>query len=462
MSLLTRLASLALLLLPLASHAVAPQALDQVAVIVNDGVILKSEIAARMEDLRFQARQRDAKVPTDAQLFGQARDQLVLEALQLQLANRNNLRADETQVNAMLTRMAQANGLSLEAFRDKLDKTPGTRFSFVRDAVQREQIIDRLRKRRMGERIKITEADVNQFLATPAGAELNRLLDEQLKPVKPGREPGSGDGLQVLVTQLLVPVPEEASASVKAAAQALAEQLLAAQKTGLDPAAVKALHLARTPEVKEESLDWRAVDELPSPFIAPIQRLMAGGEPALTRTSRGWHLLWIIDKREQQSLGLPEAPALPAPTTVITQRKVRHILMRPTELQSSDDVHEAMKVVYQQLKAGGDFAEQAKLKSQDPGSAVKGGELGWVSPGEMVPEFERKVKETPIGTLSEPFQSPFGWHVLQVLEERQQDMRANILKDRARQILYGRAYDEELAAWLRELRAEAYVEYRGQ
>ena len=156
---------------------------------------------------------------------------------------------------------------------------------------------------------------------------------------------------------------------------------------------------------------------------------------------------------------LPPPP--PVPTTVVKQREVRHILMRPNDLQSSDDIREVMNVLYKKLKNGADFAELARINSQDPGSAVKGGDLGWVSPGDMVPEFDRMIGQTPIGAISPPFQSSFGWHILRVDGEREKDMRETVLRDRAKQILFARAYDEELGAWLRELRAEAYVDFRG-
>ncbi len=442
----------------------APAPMDQIAVIVNDGVILNSDVDARIADLTFQLQQRKAQVPPTAQLRGQAREQLILEALQMQLADRNGIRADDTAVNASLTSMARENGMSLDAFRAKLDSTSGTSFASVRSAVQREQVIERLRQRRMAERIHITDADIAQFMATPAGVELNRQLDAQLKPgaqVKAAEAPKPAVQ-QYLITQITVPVEDDASAKQTARLNDLAQRLLAAQRNGMSPEdAIDSLK-GKAAEAAIEDLGWRAEDQLPSLLVEPLRRTLGGAQPELIRSPRGWHLIWLVDRRELKSPDASLPPPPPAPTTVVTQRQVRHILMRPNDLQSSEDVKQAMDAIYTQLKAGADFAEIARLKSQDPGSAVKGGDLGWVSPGDMVPEFDRMIGKTAIGAISQPFQSSFGWHILRVDGERKQDMRESILKDRARQILYARAYDEELGAWLRELRAEAYVDFRGQ
>lgn len=440
-----------------------PKPMDQIAVIVNDSVILQSEVDQRIRDLTFQASQRQAALPAPEQLRNQAREQLILESLQLQLAERNGIRPDENAVNAVIANLARENRQSLEAFRAQLDKTPGTSFNSLRAAVAREQVIDRLRQRRMGERIRITETDVDQFMSTPAGTELNRQLDAQLQP-KAAASPAAPaaratGGIEYLITQVTLPVEENAPAREQGRLAEQAQAMLAAQRRGLSPEEVVTL-TGRDAAV--EPLGWRALDAMPGPIATAIDRLAAGNPPELLRTGRGWHLLWISDRRllrEQEDL-LPPPP--PVPTTVVIQRKVRHILVRPNELLGDDDVLELMKRYHAQLVAGADFADLARLHSQDPGSAVRGGDLGWVSPGDMVPEFDRMIGQVAIGGISQPFRSDFGWHILRVEDERQHDMRNSILRDRARQILFARAYDEELGAWLRELRAEAFVDYRGQ
>lgn len=445
-----------------ASALAAPAPLDQIAVIVNEGVILNTDINQRAADLKYQAAQNKAPAVDPKILLQQAREQLILEVLQLQLAERNGLRPDDTATNKTLTRMAGENNLTLDAFRARLDSTPGTSFASLRDAVQREQVIDRLRQRRMGERIHISDSDITQFLATPAGAELNRQLDEQLKPKQAAvAVAAKGAEKQYLVTQILVPVEDSLSAKQQAKLSDLAQRLLAAQRKGMSPEeAIDSLH-GNAAEAAIEPLGWRDFDAMPSLLVEPVRKLLTGSAPELLRSSRGWHLIWLLDRRELAPIDNALPPPPPVPTTIVLQREVRHILMRANDLQSNEDIRQAMDGIYKQLKGGADFAELARLKSQDPGSAIKGGSLGWVSPGDMVPEFDKKIGETAIGQLSEPFQSSFGWHILRIDGERKQDMRASILRDRARQILYARAYDEELGAWLRELRAEAYIDYRG-
>lgn len=457
----------ALLLLPMlfatAATQAAPQPMDQISVIVNDGVVLNSEVDARVADLRFQLEQRKAPVPNDQQLRAQAREQLILEALQLQLADRNGIRPDDNATNMALAAMARENGMTLDAFRARLDSTPGTSFATVRATVQREQVIERLRQRRMGERIRITDADITQFLSTPAGDELNRQLDAQLKqePAKPAAAPKPPEQ-QYLVTQILVPVEDSTPIKQQARLAEVAQKLLLAQRGGQSPEEAIENLKGQGSDAAIEPLGWRAEAQLPDLLLQPLKRLVAGQPPELIRSPRGWHLLWLQDRRELAQADTLLPPPPPAPTTVVTQREVRHILMRPNDLQSSEDIRQAMTVIHQQLKDGADFDELARLKSQDPGSAVKGGDLGWVSPGDMVPEFDRMIGQTAIGEISEPFQSSFGWHILRVDGERKQEMRDSILRDRARSILYARSYDEELGAWLRELRAEAYVDFRGQ
>jgi peptidyl-prolyl cis-trans isomerase SurA len=440
----------------------AATAIDQVAVIVNEGVILKSEIEARISDLRFQAQQRGTAIPSDEQLFSGAREQLVLESLQLQLANRNGIRPDDNTVNAAINNLAKQNGLSFEAFRAKLDKTPGTSFDYLRNAIAREQIIERMRQRRMDDRINISDADINQFMATPAGAELNRQLDVQLKKTPNATAVVTAPIMEYLVTQVLVPVEEISSPKEQIRLADLAKQILSLQSQSMSPEQAVDSFKGKAPEVAIEPLGWRSNVQLPSLLQAPLQRLVDSGTPELTRSPRGWHLIWLLDRRELRSPSTLLPPPPPVPTTVVKQREVRHILMRPNDLQSSEDIREAMNVLYKKLKAGADFAELARINSQDPGSAVKGGDLGWVSPGDMVPEFDRMIGQTPINEISQPFQSSFGWHILRIEGEREKDMRESVLRDRAKQVLFARSYDEELGAWLRELRAEAYVDFRGE
>lgn len=441
------------------THAATP--VDQVAVIVNDGVILKSDVEARISDLRFQAQQRGGAVPADQQLFNTAREQLIMENLQLQLATRNGIRPDDNAVNAAIANLAKQNNLSLDAFRAQLDSTPGTSFAYLRNAIAREQVIERMRQRRMNDRISISEADINQFMATPAGVELNRQLDVQLDKAPAKAPEPQAPVLEYLLTQVLVPVEEGTSAAEQIRLADIAQQLLRLQMQNMSPEQAIDSFKGKAPEAAIEPLGWRGEAQVPDLLLAPLERQLAGGEPELIRSPRGWHLLWLLDRREQRSPDNLLPPPPPVPTTVVKQREVRHILMRPNDLQSSEDIREAMNVMYKKLKNGADFSELARLKSQDPGSAVKGGELGWVSPGDMVPEFDRMIGLTPIGGLSQPFQSSFGWHILRVDGEREKDMRETVLRDRAKQILFARAYDEELGAWLRELRAEAYVDFRG-
>lgn len=445
-----------------ASLPAAPQALDQIAVIVNESVILRSEVNERVLDLRLQQQKQGVKDPDNARLFNAAQEQLILESLQLQLASRNGIRADNARVNLELAQMAKQNGMSLEAFQRKLDATPGTSFAKLREAISRETIIEEMRKRRLNDRIRISESDVDQFMASSAGAEISRQLDSQLKP-----KPQPAQPTQVTeyhASQIIIPLDASLGLKEEAAMATVARKLLAMNHQGKTPEqAIESLRNVSM-NMAIEPLGWRQLSNMPEAVRDDLSQQAKGANATLIRSERGWHIVWLLGERQQTELTTQNLlpPTAPAKSTLVKQRRVRHILMRPNELQSIEDVREIMTQLYDQLMAGADFAELAQIKSQDPGSAAKGGDLDWVNPGDMVPEFDRMIGQTAVGNISQPFQTNFGWHILRVEGEREQDMRDKVLRDRARQILYARAYDEELAAWLRELRSEAYVDFRGQ
>lgn len=441
------------------------QAIDQIDVIVNEGVVLRSQVEDRLRDLQFQLRQRGQTPPPDEALRIQAREQLILEAIQLQLAERNGIRPDDTAVNNTLTAMARQNNQTLDAFRERVDNTPGTSFASLRAAVGREQIIDRLRQRRMGERIRITDADIDQFMSTPGGQELNRQLDIQLGNASASRvatpatpAPAAAPVVEYFIEHLVIPVESNTSAQDQARLQALAERLLVAQRSGI--AAADVINQGGQ-QAALEPLGWRSLAQVPESLRDAVAARIDGAEPTTVRTARGWHLLWVTDRRSVTRPDELLPPPPPVPSTVVNQRKVRHILMRPNELQNDEDIELTLRRYRQQIVDGASMADLARLHSQDPGSAIRGGDLDWVSPGDMVPEFDRMIGQVGIGEVSPPFRSSFGWHILRVEDERRQDMRNSILRDRARQILFARAYDEELGSWLREIRAEAFVDYRG-
>lgn len=401
--------------------------LDKVAVVVDDSVILQSEITQRLDDVRFQFAQRSAALPPEEVLRKQVVEQLVLENLQLNLATRAGIRIDDKEVNAALEEIARQNGMGLAAFQQKLDTTPRGSYAEVREQVKRELVITRLRTRRMQDRIRITDQDVQNFLRSPGGqAEL---------------------ATEYRLGHILFTLPEEATPRDIADAEARVRKAQAELAAGQDFAQVAATWSAAETALKGGDLGWRKAAQLPELFTASAEKMQVNEVAGPFRTPGGLHLIKLVGRRGVDDVKVP-------------QWQVRHILIKPTEILSAEDARQKLDDIRARLEKGASFAELARTYSEDPGSARQGGDLGWVSPGDMVPEFDAVMRKTQVNQVSDIFQSSFGWHILTVAGTREQDMSDRYRNNIARQALYTREYDDELASWLRELRNDAFVEVR--
>jgi peptidyl-prolyl cis-trans isomerase SurA len=411
--------------LPLRAEVVP---LDKVAVVVDDSVILQSEIDKRVEDIRFQFGQRGAALPPEDVLRRQVIEQLVLETLQLNLAARAGIRIDDKELNAQLEDIARQNGLTLPAFQQKLDSTPGGSYAEVREQVKRELIISQLRKRRMMDRIRITDQDVQNFLRSPGGqAEL---------------------ATEYRLGHILVALPEAATPKDIADAEARVKKAQADLAAGKEWAQVAATWSSAETALKGGDLGWRKAAQLPELFAGSAERMQVNEVAGPFRTPGGFHLIKLLDRRGADNIKVP-------------QWQTRHILVKPNEILSLEDARQKIDDIRAKLQGGTSFADLARTYSDDPGSARQGGDLGWVTQGDMVPEFDAVMRKTPVNGVSEPFQSPYGWHILTVTATREQDMSERFRTNMARQALYARVVDDELASWLRELRHDAFVEIRG-
>lgn len=422
-----RLLALLLLLvaaLPLRAEVVP---LDKVAVVVDDGVIMQSEVDKRLDDIRYQFGQRGAALPPDDVLRKQVVEQLVLENLQLNLATRAGIRIDDKELNAALEDIAKQNGMALAAFQQKLDATPGSSYAEVREQVKRELVINRLRSRRMQDRIRITDQDVQNFLRSPSGQ--------------------AAMATEYRLGHILFALPEEASPKDIAAAEARVKKAQDELAAGKDWSQVAATYSAAETALKGGDLGWRKAAQLPELFSASAAQMKVNDVAGPFRTPGGLHLIKLIGKRGVDDVKVP-------------QWQARHILIKPTEILSSDDARQKLEDIRARLLKGESFADLARTYSDDPGSARQGGDLGWVSAGDMVPEFDAMMRKVPVNQVSEVFQSPYGWHLLMVTGTREQDMSDRLRTNMARQALYAREYDDELANWLRELRNDAFVEVR--
>lgn len=397
------------------------QSKNEVVAVVDNSVILKSDLEQNIAEIKHQLEAQKKPVPPEQYLQQQALDQLIIRQAQLEQVKRYNIKADEKSLNEAVMKVANQSGSqSLEAFQQKLDAiAPGT-YESLRNRIAEDLAINRLRQQMVMSRIKISDQDVENFLKTPQGQ--------------------AALGNQVHVLHVRV--------SGEKNIEKVAAQVKAALKESNDVAAIDKKFTANGVKVESADMGFRNLSEIPSELAARVTPLEVGQTTDLIPVRDGIHILKLVDRKGAEQ------------KAIVSQYKTRHILIQPSEVVSPDNAKQQINSIYNRLKAGEDFAVLASTFSNDPGSARDSGSLGWVSPGVMVPEFEARMKSTPVGQTSEPFQTQFGWHILQVTDTRQQDMTREYQERMARQILGERQFDSELDSWLREIRSNAFVEIK--
>ena len=397
------------------------QSKNEVVAVVDNSVILKSDLEQNIAEIKHQLEAQKKPVPPEQYLQQQALDQLIIRQAQLEQVKRYNIKADEKSLNEAVMKVANQSGSqSLEAFQQKLDAiAPGT-YESLRNRIAEDLAINRLRQQMVMSRIKISDQDVENFLKTPQGQ--------------------AALGNQVHVLHVRV--------SGEKNIEKVAAQVKATLKESNDVAAIDKKFTANGVKVESADMGFRNLSEIPSELAARVTPLEVGQTTDLIPVRDGIHVLKLVDRKGAEQ------------KAIVSQYKTRHILIQPSEVVSPDNAKQQINSIYNRLKAGEDFAVLASTFSNDPGSARDSGSLGWVSPGVMVPEFEARMKSTPVGQTSEPFQTQFGWHILQVTDTRQQAMTHEYQERMARQILGERQFDSELDSWLREIRSNAFVEIK--
>ncbi len=400
------------------------KSLDRVVAIVDNDVIMQSQLDARVREVQQTIAKRGAEVPPQSVLDGQVLERLIIENIQLQIGDRSGIRITDEELNQALGTIAQRNGMSLEQFRAALAKD-GLSYADARDQVRREMIISRVRQRRVAERIQVTDQEVQNFLASDLG---KLQLSEEFR-----------------LANILIPVPEAASPETIQAAERQARELYQQLQRGADFAQLAIARSASETALEGGEMGWRKAAQLPPPFDAMIGALSVGEVTEPMRTPGGFILLKLLEKRGGAS-------------QVRDEVNVRHILIKPSEIRSDAETKRLVERLHQRIQSGEDFAELAKSFSEDPGSALNGGSLSWIDPSALVPEFREVMANTASGELSKPFKTGYGWHILQVMGRRATDSSAEFREQQALNLLRNRKYDEELQAWLRQIRDEAYVE----
>ena len=411
-----------LVAVPLA-HA-ATEMLDQVVAIVDDDIVMASELRERIAAVNESLQARGVKAPPEDELIRETLDRLILENIQLQKGQRVGVRISDAQLNSAMQRIAAQNRMTLDDFRQALEQQ-GQSYAAMREQVRREMIIQRVQGGNVNQRIQITDQEVDNYLATEEGQ----------KMAQPEYH---------MVHALLAISPGASDAEV-AAAEAHVEALVTRIRRGESFEGVVSGSSGKY-TFSGGDLGWRKLDDLPSMFSNVAPGLAAGETADPIRSDSGFHIVYMAEKRGDEQ--------------VIAQTQVRHILIKPSEIMTSEQAKELVVQLKQRALGGEDFGELAREYSEDIGSAQEGGELGWTSPGQMVPEFDAAMQDTAVDQISDPVKTQFGWHILQVEGRRQQDMTSEAIRSKAMNYLHDRKYQEELDAWLRQIRDEAFVDIK--
>ena len=388
--------------------------LDRVAIIVGDGVVLESQINSMLKSIEQRFAEQGAALPPAGSMLEQVRERLIIEELQLQMAIRGGVRVGDGELNQAFEEIAKNNEMTLEAFIESLE-SEGASYEELRDQVRKEMIIQRVQRGKVGRQVDITEQELDGFLATEGSV-------KELSP-------------ELFIRQILV------EDKIKA------EKVLSDLESGEDFQVLAKEHSTSANAASGGEMGWRNLADLPSLFADALKGKKKGYVSPPLESGSGFFVLQLEDKRG--SLVRFEE-----------QWNARHILMMPTKLRDETFTKSELEAVRDRAMAGEDFALLAKEFSEDPGSASRGGDLEWLSLGKTAPAFEKMMTTSPLQEISPVFESEFGFHFLQVLGQRTEDLTEEVIKDRAYGIIFARKYDEELENSLRTMRAEAFVEFK--
>jgi len=400
--------------------------LDRIIAVVNDEVLLESDLEGKEQAIRQQLRQRNAATPPFDVLRKQVLERLIIQRVQIQKARNSGMRIGDETLNAALRQIAANNELSLREFRDVLNDD-GIDFSDFRESIREDMIISRLRKRLVEDKVVISDREIDNYLSTQA--------------VQGGVE------TSYHLSHILISVPEAALPEELKQAKEKINKVLDLLKTEIEFSELAAAYSDGQNALEGGDLGWRKQGELPSLFADEIPNLEIGQVSKILRSGSGMHLVMLAGKKSEES-------------HLVKQTLASHILIKTNELTSDDSAEARLSKIHERVVNGDSFEELARANSDDVGSALDNGSLGWQSVGAMVPEFEEKMSELSVGEVSDVFKSRFGWHIIKIYDRREQDMADEFKRTKARENIRTRKIAEELENWLRQLRDEAYIEYR--
>ena len=416
---------------PVVTSSSQDQVIDGVIAIVNDTPILRSQLDRAVAQASAQLQAQNKPVPPAQQLYPQVLDQLITKQIQLDIIKRQGLQAEESAVNAALTNLAQQNGVaSLAEFQQKLDAQRAGSYQALRQKVSEDLTIQTLQQQQLASRIKISDQDVDNFLKSPESNALEKSQYRTLHIRVPFEADAAGKTSDKQKKQALT-VATQIAKNLQAE-NANIEQIMTDAQTNYNA------------QIQGGDMGYHVAAELPTELSKNITALEVGQVTNPIATAEGYNVIKLVDKRGGQQ-------------KIIDQWHTRHILISPSTALPADMAKQQIDTIYEKLRQGEDFATLASTYSKDPGSASNGGDLGWVSEGDMVPSFEAMMKKTSVNDYSVPFQTQFGWHILKVDEKRQKDVSDVYRKNMAREILYQRMAPQALDDWMQDLRAQAYV-----
>ncbi|MFK5948662.1 MAG: peptidylprolyl isomerase [Methylococcales bacterium] len=407
-----------------ASFTVNAEILDRIVAIVEDGVILDSELTKETHRIVANLQAKKVMIPPAFILRKQVLERLIVDKLQRQLAERSGIRVSDEMLRRSINDIAARNGLSVDEFRKEL-QSQGVSFKAFEENIRNEIIVNQLRAREVGSRIKVTDREVNHYLETQGEV--------------------SKEEVQYHLEHILISIPEAASASVIQQAKEKAEKVMNDLRQGADFKQTAIAVSKGGNALKGGDLGWRKLGQIPTLFVDVVTKMNEGDVSELIRSPSGFHIVKVLELK-----GVSKH--------IVTKTKVRHILIKTNELIDDNEAKKRLLSLRERIIDGDDFATLARANSDDKGSAINGGDLNWVGPGDLVPPFEATMNKLAINEISEPVQTQFGWHIIQVLKRQDKDNSVDFKKNQIRKQIRNRKIEEETELWLRRLRDEAFVD----
>jgi len=400
--------------------------MDRIIAVVDQNVITEQELADRIHTVTAQLEKQGTQLPPQDVLEKQILERLISDSLQMQLATQTGIKVDDTQLDKTVGRIAEQNKLSVEEFKDVLQKD-GVTYRKFREDIRTEITIARLKEREVDNRVNVSDGEVDNFLTTQA----NRKDDQD----------------ELEISHILIRTPEDSTPEDLQKAKAKVDEALKQLDNGESFEHVSASFSDAPNALEGGGLGWKTSSQIPTLFLETLQPMQVGEVSKPLRSPNGFHILKLTNRRGGSS------------PLVVDQTHARHILIKLSEVVSEKEAKQKMDGIKERLDNGTKFEDMARQYSED-GSANNGGDLGWVNPGDTVPQFEQAMNDLALGEISAPVRSPFGWHIIQVIERRKQDMTKEAARLKARQEIRARKADEAYQDWLRELRDRAFVELR--